>query len=69
MKPSTSVFVPVPQDFLPDVIELLTTSYIKLQGVVEKKEKTISELQFDIAELRNKAKIAEAKEAEHGDDF
>ena len=69
MKPSTSVFVPVPQDFLPDVIERLTASYIKLQGVVEKKEKTISELQFDIAELRNKVKIAEAKEAEHGDDF
>ena len=69
MKPSTSVFVPVPQDFLPDVIELLTASYIKLQGDVEKKEKTISELQFDIAELRNKAKIAEAKEAAHGDDF
>ena len=69
MKPSTSVFVQVPQDFLPDVIELLTASYIKLQGVVEKKEKTISELQFDIAELRNKAKIAEAKEAANGDDF
>lgn len=69
MKPSTSVFVPVPQDFLPDVIELLTASYIKLQGVVEKKEKTISELQFDIVELRNKVKIAEAKEAAHGDDF
>lgn len=69
MKPSTSVFVPVPQDFLPDVIELLTASYIKLQGIVAKKEKTISELQFDIAELRNKVKIAEAKEAEHGDDF
>ena len=51
------------------MIELLTASYIKLQGVVEKKEKTISELQFDIAELRNKAKIAEAKEAEQGDDF
>ena len=43
MKPSTSVFVPVPQDFLPDVIELLTASYIKLQDVVEKKEKTISD--------------------------
>ncbi len=69
MKPSTSIFVPVPQDFLPDVIKLLTASYIKLQGIVAKKEKTISELQFDIAELRNKAKIAEAKEAEHGDDF
>ena len=69
MKPSTSVFVPVPQDFLPDVIELLTASYIKLQGVVAKKEKAISDLQFDIAELRNKVKIAEAKEAEHGDDF
>ncbi len=69
MKPSISVLIPVPQDFLPDVIELLTDAYIKLQGVVEKKEKTISELRFDISDLRNQAKIAEAKEAAHGDDF
>lgn len=69
MKPSTCILVSIPEDFLPDVVELLTAAYIKQKGIIEKQEKTISELQFDIAELCNKAKIAEAKEAAHGDDF
>lgn len=69
MKPAASVFVTVPRELLPDVLEIVTNAYTRMQATLQKDERTISDLQFDIAELRNKAKIAEAKEAEPGDDF
>ena len=67
MKKQGTVFVSIPADLLPDVVELVTDAYMKLQGTIEKNERTISDLQFELFAVKNKAK--QRKEVPDGDDF
>ena len=76
MKPAASVFVTVPRELLPDVLELVTDAYVRQQATLAKNERTISDLQFQVSDLKGKLKIfktldslRKAKEAENGDDF
>lgn len=85
MKRAGSTHVTIPSDLLPDVIELVTDAYTKLQDVLTKKEETISTLQFDNAELSRKNRYLQSvvdttcgvpsantdtkQEADNGDDF
>ena len=66
MKPVQSVFVTVPRELLPDVLELVTDAYMKMQATLAKDERTISDLQFKVSELQNTVK--NLSEVSH-DDF
>lgn len=70
MKKSTSVLVTIPSELLPDVLELVTDSYTRMQGTLDKNARTISDLEFKVSELKNKLKHQQQmQEAENGDDF
>ena len=66
MKPADSVFITVPRELLPDVLEIVTDAYTRMQATLAKDERTISDLQFKCSELQNTVK--HMKEARH-DDF
>lgn len=65
MKPADSVFITIPRELLPDVLELITNAYVRMQGTLAKNERTISDLQFKVSELKNKLKH---QNQEAGDD-
>jgi len=67
MKPADSVFVTIPRELLPDVLELVTDAYVRQQATLAKNERTISDLQFKVSEQKNH--IQHMKETGHGDDF
>ena len=67
MKPADTVFVTIPRELLPDVLELVTDAYVAQQATLAKNEHTISDLQYKVSELQNTVK--HLKEAGHGDDF
>lgn len=66
MKPADTVFVTVPRELLPDVLEIVTDAYARMQATLAKDERTISDLQYKVSELQNTVK--HLKEVSH-DDF
>lgn len=65
MKPADSVLVTIPRTLLPDVLELVTDAYVRMQGTLDNNARTISDLQFKVFELKNKLKH---QNQEAGDD-
>lgn len=66
MKPADTVFITIPRELLPDVIELVTDAYTRMQATLAKNATTISDLQYKVSELQNTVK--HMKEVSH-DDF
>lgn len=66
MKPADTVFITIPRELLPDVIELVTDAYTRMQATLAKNAMTISDLQYKVSELQNTVK--HTKEVSH-DDF
>ena len=67
MKPADSVFITIPRELLPDVLELVTDAYVRMQGTLDNNARTISDLQFKVFELKNKLKHQNQEAAD--DDF
>jgi len=68
---SRTTFIEVPVELLPEIVELLTVAYGRLTEKIEKKDRLVSDLQFDIAKLNNRITALTQEKAvkEDGDDF
>lgn len=65
---SRTTFIEVPVELLPEIVELLTVAYGRLTEKIEKKDRLVSDLQFDVAKLNNRITALTQEKAVKEDD-